>query len=117
MLIWVSPLGIFRSVNRSRSWCFKIFPSRMWSRSGVGVWKMWLRSSLLCCVLFCRDDHYPIYWLDIRQDSEFAIGYGYQKTTFKREPYTDPDIRNAFVDILRFRLLEKVAHCAIIHLF
>ena len=33
-----------------------------------------------------RDDHYPVCRLDIRQDSEFATGYGYPKTTFKREP-------------------------------
>jgi len=32
------------------------------------------------------DDHYPVYRLDIRQDSEFATGYGYPKTIFKREP-------------------------------
>jgi len=38
----MSYLGSFRSVNRSRNWCFKIF----WSRSGVRVWKIWLRSSL-----------------------------------------------------------------------
>ena len=52
-----------------------------------------------------RDDHYPVYWLDIRQDSEFATGYGYPKTTFKREP--DTDIRNAFVDILRIQTFGK----------
>jgi len=23
------------------------------------------------------DDHYPVFRLDIRQDSEFATGYGY----------------------------------------
>jgi len=27
--------------------------------------------------------------LDIRQDSEFATGYGYPKTTLKREPDLD----------------------------
>jgi len=43
-----------------------------------------------------RDDHYPVCRLDIRQDSELATGYGYPKTAFKREPDTDPDIRNAF---------------------
>jgi len=36
--------------------------------------------------------------LDIGQDSEFATGYGYPKSAFKREPDTDPDIRNAFID-------------------
>ena len=50
-----------------------------------------------------RDDHYPVYWLDIRQDSEFATGYGYPKTTFKREP--DTDIRDAFIDISRIQTL------------
>jgi len=44
-----------------------------------------------------RDDHYPVCRLDIRQNSEFATGYGYPKTAFKREPDTDPDIRNAFI--------------------
>jgi len=29
-----------------------------------------------------RDDHYPVCRLDIRQDSEFATGYGYPKTAF-----------------------------------
>jgi len=29
-----------------------------------------------------RDNHYPVCWLDIRQDSEFATGYGYPKTGF-----------------------------------
>ena len=31
-----------------------------------------------------RDDHYPVCRLDIRQDSEFATGYWYLKTAFKR---------------------------------
>ena len=44
-----------------------------------------------------RDDHYPVCRLDIRQDSEFATGYGYPKTAFEPEP--DPDIRYAFLDI------------------
>jgi len=48
-----------------------------------------------------REDHYPVCRLDIQQDSEFATGYGYAKTAFKREPDTDPDIRNAFIDISR----------------
>jgi len=61
------------------------------------------------------DDHYPTCRLDIRQDSEFATGPGYPKTAFKREPDTDKDIRNAFSLFRGFRLLEKVAHCTIIH--
>jgi len=41
----------FWSVKRSRTWCFNIFRSRIrslkaWSRTGVGVWKMWFRLSL-----------------------------------------------------------------------
>jgi len=65
-----------------------------------------------------RDDHYPVCRLDIRQVSEFGTGYGYPITSSKREPDTDPDIRNGFIDISRIqiRLLEKVAHCTIIHL-
>ena len=55
-------LGSFRSVNKSRSWYFKFFWSRSkssrslkaWSRSGVGVWIMWLYSSLLCTSHFIR---------------------------------------------------------------
>jgi len=45
-------------------------------------------------LLHIRDDHSPFCCLDIRQDSEFATGYGYPKTAFKREPDTDPDIRD-----------------------
>jgi len=44
-------------------------------------------------------------WLDILQDSEFATGYGYPKTTFKREP--DTDIRNVFIDIWRIQTFGK----------
>jgi len=55
----------------------------------------------------CRDDHYPVCRLDIRQDSEFAIVYGYPKTAFKPKPDTDPDIRNAFNDILRIQTFGK----------
>jgi len=62
-----------------------------------------------------RDDHYPVCRLDIRQDSQFATGYGYPKTAFKWEPDTDPDIRNTFIDVRGFTLLEKVAHCMINH--
>jgi len=61
-----------------------------------------------------RDDNYQVCWLDIWQDSEFATGYGYPKTAFKREPDTDPDIRNVLSTFREFRLLEKVAHCTII---
>jgi len=43
--------------------------------------------------------------LDIRQDSEFATGYGYQKSAFKREP--DTDIRKAFIDISRIHTFGK----------
>jgi len=54
-----------------------------------------------------RDDHYPVCRLDIRQDSEFATGDGYPKTAFKLKPDTDPDIRNAFVDISRMQTFGK----------
>jgi len=72
----------------------------------------WMTKALLrlFCHLNCvhfRDDHYPVYWLYIRQDIEFATGYGYPETTFKREPDTDPDIGNAFVDILRIQTFGK----------
>ena len=63
-----------------------------------------------------RDDHYPVCRLDIRQDSEFATGYGYPKTAFIREPDTDPDIRNAFIDIFKIQTFGRFAHCTIIHL-
>ena len=45
--------------------------------------------------------------LDIRQHSEFATGYGYPKTAFKRQPETEPDIRNAFIDISRIQTFGK----------
>jgi len=64
--------------------------------------------------MLTRDNHYPVYRLDIRQDSEFAAGYGYPISAFKREP--DTDIRNAFIDIFRIQTFGKVAHCTIIHL-
>jgi len=54
-----------------------------------------------------RDDHYPVCRLDIQQDSEFATGYGYPKTAFKRKPDTNPDIRNVFNDILRIQTFGK----------
>jgi len=53
------------------------------------------------------DYHYPVCRLDIRQDSEFATGYGYPKTAFKREPDTDPDIRNAFIDVTSIQPFGK----------
>jgi len=55
----------------------------------------------------CRDDHSPVCQLGIGQDSEFATGYGYPNTVFKGEPDTDPDIRNAFIDILRIHAFGK----------
>ena len=57
--------------------------------------------------LLARDDYYPVFRLDIRQDSEFATGYGYPKTAIKREPDTDPDIRNALFDISRIQIFGK----------
>jgi len=54
-----------------------------------------------------RYDHYSICRLDIRRDNEFATGYGYPKTAFKWEPDTDPDIRNAFIDISRIETFGK----------
>jgi len=50
-----------------------------------------------------RDDHYPVFRLNIRQDSEFATGYGYPKTALKREPDTNPDIRKGFIDVSRIQ--------------
>jgi len=58
-------------------------------------------------VMYTRDDHYPVCRLDIRQYSEFATGYGYPKTAFKWEPGTDPDIRNAFIDVSRIHTYGK----------
>jgi len=54
-----------------------------------------------------KDDHYPVFWLDIQQDSEFATGYGYPKTAFKWEPDTDPDIRYAFINVSRIQTFGK----------
>jgi len=53
------------------------------------------------------DDHYPVSRLDIRKDRGFATAYGYPKIVFKREPDTDPDIRNAFIDIARIQTFGK----------
>jgi len=52
--------------------------------------------------------------LDIQQDSEFATGYGYPKTAFKRQLDMHPDISNAFIDISRIHTFGK--NCTIIHL-
>ena len=52
-----------------------------------------------------RDDHYSVCRLDIGQDSEFATGYGYPKTAFKREPEADPG--NGFVDVSRIQTFRK----------
>ena len=57
--------------------------------------------------IYGRDDHDPVCWLDIQQDSEFATGSGYPKTAFKWEPDTDPDIRTAFIDISRIQTFGK----------
>jgi len=51
----------------------------------------------------------PFFW----QDSEFATGYGYPKTTFKREPDTDPDIRNGFSNASMIQTFGK--SCTFIH--
>ena len=54
-----------------------------------------------------RDDDYPVSRMDVRQDSEFATGYGYPKTAIKGEPDTNPNIRNAFIDISRIQTFRK----------
>jgi len=51
------------------------------------------------------EDHYSIFRLVIRQDSEFATGYRYPKTAFKRQK--DPEIQNAFIDISRIQTFGK----------
>ena len=58
-------------------------------------------------LISARDYHYAVCRLDIRKDSEFATRYGYPKSTLKREPDTDPDIRNAFIDISRIQTFGK----------
>ena len=64
-----------------------------------------------------RDDHYPVYRLDIRLDSELATGYGYPKLLLNGNRILIR-VSETLLSIFRwFRLLEKVAHCAIIHLF
>jgi len=58
-------------------------------------------------LFFHRDDHYLFCRLNIRQDSEFASGYGYPKTAFKQEPVADPDIQNTFINISRIHTFGK----------
>ena len=45
---------------------------------------------LLCCNIYftvcIRNDHYPVCRLDIRQDSEFATGYGYPERLSPPKP-------------------------------
>jgi len=67
---WYELLGRLRSANRSRSWCLKIFLSRSMNlkvriRSGVRVWKMWLRSSLTQS----RGVQDPVFRTRVRQGS------------------------------------------------
>ena len=64
----------------------------------------WLLSFRRVCD---RDYHYPACRLDIRQDSEFATGSGYPKSTFKWEPGTDPKIPNAFIDFSKIQAFGK----------
>ena len=64
-------------------------------------------SAVIVCVMWDRDDHYPVCWLDIRQDSEFASGYGYPNTALKLEPDADKDIQNSLLDISRIQNLGK----------
>ena len=91
---------------------FKNFADQHWigfNIIGSGLdsdWKI-SQSAHLCNTEHIRDDHHPVCRLDIRQDSEFATGYGYPKTPLKREPDTDPDIRNAFIDISRIQTFGK----------
>jgi len=59
-----------------------------------------------------RDDHYLVCRLDIRWGSGFANGYENLKTAFKREPGTDPDIQNAFIDVSRIQAFGK---CRTLH--
>jgi len=70
----------------------------VWEDRALSVYINDVVYSILGLRLASRDDHYPVCLLDIRQDSEFATRYGYPKTAFKREPDTDPYIRNAFID-------------------
>jgi len=77
-------------------------------RTGLGMKNFTVSSSLTAS----RDCHYVVCWLDIRQDSEFPTGKGYPKTAFKREPDTDPDIRNVFIDISRIQTFVK---CCTLH--
>jgi len=102
-----------------RTWCevrnfasqkFRLIPGGLEGR--VAKWKTWIFRGLPAAQKggpagCTRDDHYPVCRLDIRQDSEFATGYGYPKTAFKWEPDTDPDIRNAFTDVSRIHTFGK----------
>jgi len=62
-----------------------------------------------------RHDHYPVCWLDIQQDSEFATGYGYPKLLSNGNRIRIRITQTLLSMFRGFRLLEKVAHCAIIH--
>jgi len=82
-----------------------------------------LNSREQCCQMVCRgglgsarDYHYPVCRLDIRQDSEFATGYGIQKL-LSNVNRIRIRISEMLLSIFRgFRLLEKVAHCTIVNL-
>jgi len=63
-------------------------------------------------MVWFKDDHCLVCRLDIWQDSELAIGYGYPKSALKWEPDTDPEIRNAFIDISRIQTFGK---CCTLH--
>jgi len=113
-------------LNENRTWSWSRSENFSFCRSQIIIFikfKFSLNGQLfdLIYLLYClglisrslvqvvegRDDHYPVCRLDIRQDSEFATGYGHPKTVFKREPDTDPDILNAFIDILRIQAFGK----------
>jgi len=73
-------------------------------RTGLGLKNFTVCSSLQNT----SDDHYPLCRLDIREDTEFATRYLYQKNASKRE--LDTDLSENIFSIFRgFRLLEKVA--------
>jgi len=50
-------------------------------------------------------NHYPVFRLDSRQDSEFVTGY--PKTAFNWETDMNKDIWKAFLDIFRIQTLRK----------
>jgi len=70
------------------------------------------------CHVFCQPSGSPgsLSGLPVgypaRYSSEFATGYGYPKTAFKREPNSDKDTRTAFLDISRVQSLGK---CCTLH--